>query len=245
MNEKKYKEKLLELLMELSKAKKREVGFVEAKTIVRDGLSILGLDANDILGFAKAPNERKIRRVRGSQAWFKKMYESGWKYAGNFEYEGLINNGFIVMERELPNLTLNAIREELEAVLKEDEDSYIHIPGPEFRGLPGMIAVPGSLKTVKGSFVSKDIPDSVKAVRDPYLKEIMKIVGKDRKIIPKAVKEPKEGFESEVNDFMIDAKTEMKTLEELFFEGTGKNAVWRGNETKAFKEWKKDLDNGN
>ncbi|KKL91477.1 hypothetical protein LCGC14_1894320 [marine sediment metagenome] len=251
MNEKKYKEKLLELLMELSKAKKREVGFVEAKTIVRDGLSILGLDANDILGFAKAPNERKIRRVRGSQAWFKKMYEGGWKYAGNFEYEGLINNGFIVMERELPNLTLNAIREELEAILKEDEESYIHVPNPDLmriapgfyqkkESLPGMIAVPGSLK-----IVSKDIPDSVKAVRDPYLKEIMKIVGEDVKIIPKAVKEPKEGFESEVNDFMIDAKTEMKTLEELFFEGTGKNAVWRGNETKAFKEWKKDLDNGN
>lgn len=224
MNEKKYKEKLLEFLIESNKAKKREPGFVEAKTIVSEGLTILGLDANDILGFVKAPNERKIRRVRGAQAWFKKMYESGWKYAGNFEYGGLLNNGFVVMERELPNITLNAIREELEAIIKNDEGSqYIHVPDPEIlRGGPMKLTAQ---------------IDSV--VPQKFKDEMIGPVYKSK--IPKAVKEPREGFESEVNDFLLDSQKEMKTDEILFFEETGKNAVWHGKPTKAFKEWKERL----
>jgi len=52
------------------------------------------------------------------------------------------------------------------------------------------------------------------------------------------VKEPREGFESEINDFIEDAQKEMKNWEEIFFDETGRNAVWRGKETKAFKIWK-------
>ena len=220
MNDVKFNEKLIEFLIELAKPKKYEAGYVEAKRTVSEGLAILGLDANDILGFVKSDNERRIRRVRGSQAWFKKMYGDGWKYAGNFEYEGLMNNGFIVMERELPNKTLNVIREELEALLKEDEGSkYIHVPDPE------------KLRET--------------AVVNPYALHATDVVkfekrGDLKKAILKA-REPREGFESDVNDFMIDAQKELKTLEEVFFEETGKNAVWHGKETKAFKSWKEEI----
>jgi len=266
MNEIKYKEKLLEFLIESNKAKKREVGFVEARTIISEGMTIIGLDANDILGFVKAPNERKIRRVRGSQAWFKKMYSNGWKYAGNFEYEGLINNGFVVMERELPNPVLDVIREELEAIIKEDEGSkYIHVPNPLMdRGEPKIYGpgpdggymnrespddshpYPTDMK-----LISKDMPDRVREIRNSYLEKIaggrenfVERIGDEEISLIKVSKarEPKEGFESEVNDFMINAKTEMKSDEQLFFEETGKNAVWHGKSTKAFKLWKENLD---
>jgi len=240
---KKLLEKLLEFLVESNKPKKYEVGYVEAKTIVSDGLSILGLDANDILGFAKAPNEVRIRRVRGSQAWFKKMYENGWKYAGNFEYAGLLNNGYVVMERELPNPVLDAIREELEAIFREDEGSkYIHVPNPLMdRGEPKVYG-PGP----DGGYMNRDVivvPESPEDLQ-PYPIKLRKNVDLEE-TIKKAIKkarEPKEGFESEVNDFMINAKTEMKSDEQLFFEETGKNAVWHGKSTKAFKEWKERLE---
>ncbi|KKM75146.1 hypothetical protein LCGC14_1393140, partial [marine sediment metagenome] len=117
MNDRKFNEKLLEFFMELAKPKKYEVGYADGIRIVQDGLSILGLDASDILGFTKPANERSIRRLRGTQAWFKKMYEDGWRYTGTFEYEGLPYNGFVVMERELPNKTLDAIRDEIEVIL--------------------------------------------------------------------------------------------------------------------------------
>ena len=226
MNDRKFNEKLLEFFMEIAKPKKFEAGYVEAKLIVRDGLAILGLDATDILGFVKAPNERAIRRVRGAQAWFKKMYEGGWKYAGNFEYEGLLNNGFVIMERELPNKTLDAIRDEIEVILKEDESKYIHVPKaipPEFRG---MIAKTGSLR---------ESPDDLHPY--PTVEELNKGIEK--------VREPKEGFESDVNNFMLEATKEMKTLEEIFFDETGKNAVWHGKETKTFKQWKVGIKDAN
>lgn len=224
-------EKLLEFLVESNKAKKREIGFAEAKTIISVGLGILGMDANDILGFVKSPNERKIRRVRGSQAWFRKMYNEGWKYAGNFEYEGLLNNGFVVMERELPNPILDAIKDELNALLKDDESSkYIHIPDPEkLRGSPEIQNIEERMDNTHKSLKAMGYKeDEIKTYHHPT--------------IPTSVKEPKEGFESDVNDFMIDAKKEMKTDEQLFFDETGKQAIWHGKPTKAFKEWKEGLD---
>ena len=227
MNDRKFNEKLLEFFMELAKPKKYEVGYADGIRIVQDGLSILGLDASDILGFTKPANERSIRRLRGTQAWFKKMYEDGWRYTGTFEYEGLPYNGFVVMERELPNKTLDAIREEIEAILKEDEHSkYIHVPKaipPEFRG---MIAKTGSLR---------ESPDDLHPY--PTVEELNKGIEK--------VREPKEGFESDVNLFMIESTKEMKTLEEIFFDETGKNAVWHGKETKAFREWKIGIHDAN
>jgi len=226
MNEKKFKGKLLEFLMESSKPKKYEVGFVQGNRIVNDGLVILGMNATDILGFAKPENERRIRKVRGVQAWFKNMYENGWRYNGTFEQEGLLNNGFVVMERELPNKVLDAIREELEILLRNDEgEKYIHVPNPDIlKGMGNIRSLPKSLEEMKpmSGYVGDDM---------------LRAEGK----IPKAVKEPREGFESDVNDFMLDAKKEMKTAEELFFDETGKNAIWRGKETIAFKEWQKKV----
>ena len=113
--------KYIELLMELNKPKKYEVGFVQPNVTVNDGLVMLGLTATDVLGFVRPAEDRRVRRSRGAQAWFKKMYEDGWRFAGNFEYEGLMNNGFVVMERELPNKVLNIIKEELEALLKDEK----------------------------------------------------------------------------------------------------------------------------
>jgi len=104
---------LKEILKEMAKPRKWEVGFVEARRTINDGLIILGMNATDILGFAKEENETKVRRTRGSQAWYKKMYEDGWRYAGNFEYEGLLHKGFVVMEREIPNKRLEQLIEQL------------------------------------------------------------------------------------------------------------------------------------
>lgn len=203
--------------MELSKPKKFEIGFVQGNKIINDGLVTLGMNATDILGFAKPANERRIRKVRGAQAWFKNMYKNGWKYAGSFEQEGLLNNGFVVMERELPNKVLDAIREELQILLREDV--LIVTPDAPMSFIPKIVEInPDKLQTV--------------TFEKP---------GDLRKAILKA-REPIEGFESDVNDFMIDAKKEMKTLEESFFEETGKKAIWRGKETIAFKSWKKELE---
>lgn len=244
MNDKKYKEKLLEFLVELGKPKKYEVGYADGSRIISDGLRILGMDANDILGFTKAPDEIRIRKVRGSQAWFNSMYANGWRYSAKFEYEGLSHNGFYIMYRELPNLTLNAIREELEVMLRDDEgERYKHTPNPEIlRGGPMLInsdvesVVPKGLAKKKITLTEKG--RKVKEAVDRAMK------GEDIIFdVPKAVKEPREGFESDVSDFMLDAKKEMKTEEELFFEGTGKKAVWHGKETKAFKLWKEGLNN--
>ena len=80
------KEKLKELLKEINRPKKYEIGFVDARRIISDGLSIIGLDATDILGFAKEANETRVRRVKGAQAWFKRMYQDGWRFGGAFEY---------------------------------------------------------------------------------------------------------------------------------------------------------------
>ena len=93
----KFKTKLKEILKELSKPKKYEPGFVDARRIISDGLSIIGMDSTDILGFAKEANENRARRVKGAQAWYKKMYQDGWRFVGAFEYEGLTYNGFVVM----------------------------------------------------------------------------------------------------------------------------------------------------
>lgn len=238
MNEKKYKEKLLEFLVELGKPKKYEAGYADGSRIIQDGLRILGMDANDILGFTKAPNEIRIRKVRGSQAWFNSMYANGWRYAAKFEYEGLSHNGFYIMYRELPNLTLNAIREELEVMLRDDErEKYIHVPNPEI--LRGSEIPP----------IEERMETTHKALKAMGYKEeeIVEQKFKNEMIGPvyKAVKEPREGFESDVSNFMLDAQKEMKTDEELFFGETGKKAVWHGKETKAFKLWKEGLDNGN
>ena len=229
---KKIIEKIAEMLIELGKPLKREVGFVEAKRIISDGLALIGLDANDILGFVKAPNEIKIRKVRGSQAWFKKMYEDGWKYAGNFEYEGLINNGYVVMEREIPNKVLDAIREELEFLLKDDSVE-------RHKDSDSVLRAEGKLKLINSdveSVVPKGLDEKLEAIK----KFGAKVVYAKPPLIPKAVKEPREGFEPDIENFMIEAQKDLKTEEEQFFEATGKNAVWHGKETKAFTEWKKE-----
>jgi len=258
MNEKKFKEKLVEFLIELGKPKRYEVGFVQGNRVINDGLNILGLNAIDILGFAKSANKSRSRKSKGSQAWFKKMYEDGWRYVANFEQEGLLTNGFVVMERELPNETLNIIREEFETLLRDEK---------------------------KISIVAKDIPKELMEMREEYIHKIVEINpdksptvtfedkpfdfgrdvkkpkvisqedyekfhgGKDPRVVSQEdyekfhkKLEPKEGFDSEVNDFIIDSQKEKKTYEELFFEETGKNAVWRGKNTIAFKKWLEGLD---
>jgi len=218
---------LKEILKEMAKPRKWEVGFVEARRTINDGLIILGMNATDILGFAKEENETKVRRTRGSQAWYKKMYEDGWRYAGNFEYEGLLHKGFVVMEREIPNKRLEQLIEQLiveEIVIRPDDPMLFIDKGPDI------------------SLVTKDTVKSerIGAVRKAYLKELekSKLNPVVAPVIPKFVKEPREGFESEINDFIEDAQKEMKNWEEIFFDETGRNAVWRGKETKAFKIWK-------
>ena len=237
MNEKRFKEKLVEFLVELGKPKRYEVGFVQGNKVINDGLNALGLNAIDILGFAKSANDNRVRKSRGAHAWFKKMYEDGWKYAGNFEQEGLLTNGFIVMEKELPNKTLNIIREELDVMLRD---------GTEY------------VPTRKISISAEDVPKELMEMREKYIHKItepitqndqekitidaLKSMGyKDEEISITKIRKPKEGFESDVNDFIIDSQKEPKSDEELFHEETGKNAVWRGKETKAFKSWKELL----
>ena len=240
MNDRKFNEKLLEFFMELAKPKKYEVGYADGIRIVQDGLSILGLDASDILGFTKPANERSIRRLRGTQAWFKKMYEDGWRYTGTFEYEGLPYNGFVVMERELPNKTLDAIRDEIEVILKEDEESqYIHVPNPEIlRGTEELD------ERLKEAMSEKSTPYVPLDERMKTTKKALKKMGyKEDEITVMKAREPREGFESDINDFMVEATKEMKTLEEIFFDETGKNAVWHGKETKTFKQWKEGMSN--
>ena len=223
MNEKKFKEKLVEFLVELGKPKHYQVGFVQGNRVINDGLNILGLTPIDILGFAKSANDSRVRKSKGAQAWFKKMYEDGWKYVANFEQEGLLTNGFVVMEKELPNKTLNIIREELEALLR-DETEFVPIR--------------------KISISPEDVPKELMEMREEYIHKI-----KDPRIISqedydnfhKKLK-PIEGFDNEVNDFIIDSQKEKKTYEEVYFEETGKNAVWRGKLTKAFKLWLEGLD---
>lgn len=239
MNENKFKEKLLEFLSESSKPKKFEVGFVQGNRTINDGLVILGMNATDILGFAKPANERRTRKVKGAQAWFKKMYEDGWRYKGTFEQEGLLHNGFVVMERELPNKVLDAIREELEVILKEDEGAkYIHVPDP------GIVEM--TIDKLQKLMPVRQDYDITGGYAEGFRKAEEKLKLEKRGDLEKAIlktREPREGFESDVNDFMIGAKKEMKTLEESFFEETGKNAVWRGKETIAFKSWKEGLEN--
>lgn len=213
-------EKLKEILKELVRPPKFEVGFVDARRIISDGLSIIGLDSTDILGFAKDANETRERRVKGAQAWYKRMYEDGWKFAGAFEYEGLLYNGFVVMERELPNKRLGELIETLtdERVVRTGSAMELD-RGPD---LPGLVAVPGSLKPKIEE--KQEVP-----VHYPY-------------DVIKEVKEPKEGFEDEIVDFIVNSQKGMKSLEELFFDETGKNAIWKGKETKGFKAWKGDRD---
>ena len=226
---------LKEILKEMAKPPKHEVGFVEARRTINDGLVILGMTATDILGFAKEANETRARRSRGSQAWFKKMYEDGWRYAGNFEYEGLLHAGFIIMEREVPNKRLEQL---IESLSKEDKDPFqIDTPilgidkGPE---LPGRI-------TLKDGVVQPKI-QITREISTPF-KNVGEGVGiKDVKIIPKEILEPKEGFEPDIDALIGESQKGMKSLEELFFDGTGKNAIWRGKETKAFAQWKQDRD---
>lgn len=255
-----FNEKLIEFLIELGKPRKYEAGYVQANKIVNDGLNILGMNASDILGFAKSDNDRRVRRVRGSQAFFKNMYDKGWRYAGNFEYEGLLNNGFVVMERELPNKTLDAIREELEVLLRDKgthtkpnididqfttlKDTAIKLPIVE---ISTDALHPYPTKLVK---VEKESPNVTfdkpigKAIKTYTITEKGKKALELIDELDKA-REPKEGFESDVNDFMLESKKEMKTLEEIFFDETGKNAMWHGKETKNFKSWKEGLENGN
>ena len=222
MNEKKFKEKLVEFLVELGKPKRYEVGFVQGNRVINDGLNILGLTPIDILGFAKSANDSRVRKSKGAQAWFKKMYEDGWKYVANFEQEGLLTNGFIVMEKELPNKTLNIIREELDVMLR-DETEFVPIR--------------------KISISAEDVPKELMEMREKYIHKIEDpriISQEDYDNFHKKLK-PIEGFDDEVNDFIIDAQKEKKTLEQSFFEETGGNAIWRGKETKAFKSWKELL----
>ena len=247
MNEKKFKEKLVEFLMELSKPKKYEIGFVQGNKVINDGLVSLGMTATDILGFAKPENDRRIRKTRGAQAWFKNMYENGWRYAGTLEQEGLLNNGFIIMEKEIPNKVLNAIREELEILLR---DEYKHISNPDMT-----VNALKSMGYKENEITITEInPDALQPLPAPFQIKIEKKALEAKKrvleskeleefIIPKTVSEPKEGFDSEVTDFIIEAQKETKTLEESFFEETGKNAIWHGKETKNFKAWKKGLEN--
>lgn len=244
MDEKKFKEKLVEFLVELGKPKRYEVGFVQGNIVINNGLNILGLNAIDILGFAKSANDSRIRKSKGAQAWFKKMYEDGWKYVANFEQEGLLTNGFIVMEKELPNKILDVIREELEALLRSDKDILQTSP------LSPMTFIPKTERKI--SIVAEDVPKELMEMREEYIHKIVEVnpdklqtvtfekPGDLRKAILKT-REPREGFNSEVNDFIIDAQKEKKTKEVLFFEETGKNAIWRGKETKAFKSWKEIL----
>lgn len=250
MNDIKFKEKLVEFLMELAKPRRFEVAYADGNTIVQEGLTILGLDASDILGFAKPSNEIRIRQVRGSQAWFKNMYSMGWRYVAKFEYEGLSHNGFFVMERELQNKTLDIIREEIEVLLKEDDTYYQAQIDPEsLRGSPyiPLADKPKGLAQKKITLTEKG-KRTVEALKSmgykadeintfPSQVDLEKVINK--------VREPKEGFESEINDFMIESKKELKTEEELFFDATGKNAVWHGKETKTFKEWKAGIKDAN
>jgi len=237
---------LKDILKEMAKPPKHEIGFVEARRTINDGLVILGMTATDILGFAKEANETKARRSRGSQAWFKKMYEDGWRYAGNFEYEGLLHKGFVVMERELPNKRLEQLIENLTEEKVIRTSSALEIDrGPE---LPGIVAVPGSLKSVKP--IEERMETTHKALKkmgykedeisEYYTPEVLPIKI-PIKLIEK-VKEPKEGFEPDIADFILDAQKGMKSLEEQFFDETGRNAIWRGNETKGFKNWKENRD---
>ncbi len=256
---KKILEKLIELIMESANPKKYEVAYAAGSTIIQEGLRILGIDASDILGFAKPENEIRIRKLRGSQAWFNTMYASGWRYVAKFEYEGLPHNGLFIMQRELPNLTLKAIKEELDVLIRsQDEGSrYIHVPNPEIlRGGPELInsdvesVVPqlykdeaiGEVYKAKKGLAKKKITLTEKGRE---AKEVIDQMIKEGQILPTAVREPREGFESDVNDFMLDAQKEMKTDAQLFFEETGKKAIWKGKETKAFKTWKEGLDNAN
>ncbi len=239
----KFSGKLLEFLIELGKPRKYEAGYVQANKIVNDGLNILGMNASDILGFAKSDSDRRIRRVRGAQAFFKNMYDNGWRYAGNFEYEGLLNNGFVVMERELPNKTLDAIREELEVLLR-DKGTHTK-PNIDIDQFTILKDTPDALhpyptKLVK---VEKESPTVTFDKDIPYsYQDKVSVPYKTPELIKK-IKESKEGFESDVNDFMLESKKEMRNLEEIFFDETGKNAMWHGKETKNFKSWKESLEN--
>ena len=245
-------EKLKEILKELSRPKKFEVGFVDARRVISDGLAIIGLDSTDILGFAKEANEVRTRRVKGAQAWFKKMYEDGWRFTGAFEYEGLLYNGFIVMERELPNKRLGELIETLADERVVRTSSALEIDrGPELpKGFRGLVAKPGSLEPkeeIPG--IEERMETTHKALKSMGYKEDeittfqIKIEKKGdlEKAILKA-REPKEGFDSELTDFIGDAQKEMKTLDTLFFDETGRNAIWKGKETKGFIKWKKDRD---
>jgi len=243
-------EKLKEIIKELAKPKKFEVGFVDARRIINDGLALIGMNATDILGFVKEANETRVRRVKGAHSWFKKMYEDGWRFAGAFEYEGLLYNGFIIMEREIPNKRLQELIEslsdekvvrtgsameldrgpELPKILSKEE--YVKFHGgkdPRFAEIN-----PDKLQTFIPIEKEKDlvrVAPGVYQKREDFEKEVEK------------VREPKEGFESDISDFIGDAQKEMKSLEEIFFDKTGKNAIWRGKETKAFKDWKRGLEN--
>ena len=231
------KTKLKEILKELIKPKKYEVGFVEARRVVDDGLAIIGLNATDILGFAKEANETRARRSKGAQAWFKRMYEDGWRFPGQFEYEGILHAGFILMERELPNKRLEELIETLDDETVVRTGSAMELDrGPE---LPKIVEIN---------------PDAIQPLPDVFKKERMEITHNALKemgykeeeiteyIVPKAVKEPKEGFEDELSDLITEYQTQVPTDEEQFFKDTGKNAVWRGKETKAFKSWKENRD---
>jgi len=235
---------LKEILKEMAKPPKHEVGFVEARRTINDGLVILGMTATDILGFAKEANETRARRSRGSQAWFKKMYEDGWRYAGNFEYEGLLHAGFIIMERELPNKRLEQL---IESLSKEDKDPFqIDTPilgidkGPE---LPGRITLKDGVVQPKEKTeleIIKKKAEKFDSLKEYYTPKVPPIKI-PYKLIEK-VKEPKEGFEPDIDALIGESQKGMKSLEELFFDETGRNAIWRGNETKGFKNWKENRD---
>ncbi len=223
------KEKLKQILKELARPPKFEVGFVDARRVISDGLAIIGLDSTDILGFAKEENETIARRTKGAQAWFKRMYEDGWGFKGMFEYEGLrlLYGGFIIMERELPNKRLTELIETLtdEKVVRTSSEIEID-RGPE---LPELLKEAMSTKAIPYIPLEKT-PKSPAKIAE----EIADYV------VPKTIKEPVKGFQAEIDEVIRNFQNAGPTLEEQFFEDTGKNAVWKGKETKAFIKWKED-----
>ncbi len=233
------KEKLKELLKELSRPKKYEVGFADARRIVSDGLAIIGLDASDILGFAKEANKTKTRRTKGAQAWFKRMYEDGWRFPGQFDYEGILYAGFVIMERELPNKKLEELIETItdETVVRTGSAMELD-RGPELPRIYG----PGQFDYGRNK-PKENVGEGV-GIKDVKIipKPVKEMEETKAYIIPEAVKEPKEGFDTEIAKLVEHFQNAGPTDEEQFFKDTGKNAVWRGKETKAFIKWKEPRD---
>ena len=208
------------ILNALAEPRKYEIAFINGYEAIDEGLLLTNLSPANKLGLKKAEKSLKQRRTTAIEEWLKYKARQGWFFDGQVEIEGLTDNGFIQMKRELPNEKLLAL---LNLRAKKTNVNKIVIPKEDMI-IEKISEIAGEDYNYSGVEFDDMVMNEVEEIPEELIQQAISSKQTLKQTLEKGL--------SNIVD---------ETLMEQFERETGKNAMYRGKITKGYLEWKKNV----